>query len=340
MNRKFIKKKRMKRKYFHVYKKPMAARVESIINRKNGSIVSGISGAIQEYDYNSADNVRGYPGYIPDDKDERDYTADHHRVKSSFEKMRLSKTDRTKTPVSVDLKKWCSPVKNQKATNMCTAFAGVAMLEYYERMYYGKEIDGSVMFLYKVTRNLMLKSDDTGANLRSTMKAMVMFGVPPEKYWPFDENRINEEPTSFCYAMAMNYQAKKYIRLDNENIDRHALLKKIKVFLFKKHPLIFGTSIYFLSFLHQSGQIAYLGNEFETDGYHAMLAVGYDDRIEIKSEYSKHVSKGAIYVRNSLGENWGEKGYGWLPYDYILNGNARDWWCLLKNEWIDMDKFD
>ena len=320
----------------------MAARVESIIEKEHSACPKlddkYLYHQCKEEDVNK--NYKGYHGYIPDEKDDRDYTSEHKIVKASIAKMRLTKTDKTKTPSSVDLRKWCSKVKNQKATNMCTAFAGVAMLEYYEKMYYGKEIDGSVMFLYKVTRNLMQKCDDSGANLRSTMKAMVLFGVPPEKYWPFDENLINEEPPVFCYAMAMNYQAKKYIRLDNENISKHGLLKKIKVFLYKKHPLIFGTSLYFLSFLHVSGKIAYIGDKFDIDGYHAMLAVGYDDEMEISSEYSDHVSKGALLVRNSLGESWGDKGYGWLPYDYILSGNARDWWCLLKNEWIDIEKFD
>jgi C1A family cysteine protease len=342
MNGKFAGKKRMKRRSFHLFcKRPMAARIESIIDKKH-SPETGTGSKLyhQCFDNEIEDNFKGFPGYIPDEKDDRDYTSDHLRVKESISKMKLGRTEKIKTPEKVDLRKWCTKVKNQRGTNTCTAFAGVAMLEYYEKMYYGKEIDGSVLFLYKVTRNLMQKCDDTGANLRSTMKAMVLFGVPPEKYWPFDDDKINDEPPVFCYALAANYQAKKYMRLDADNLNKHFLLKKIKVFLYKKHPLIFGSSLYFLSFLHPSGEIAYLGDRFKPDGYHAMLAVGYDDRIEIRSEHSKHVSKGAILVRNSLGEEWGAKGYGWLPYDFILKGNARDWWCLLKNEWIDMDKFD
>jgi len=55
---------------------------------------------------------------------------------------------------------------------------------------------------------------DTGAELRDTMKAMVLFGVPPEKYWPYKISRYEEEPTPFCYAFAQSYQAVKYYRLD------------------------------------------------------------------------------------------------------------------------------
>jgi C1A family cysteine protease len=39
------------------------------------------------------------------------------------------------------------------------------------------------------------------------------------------------------------------------------------------------------------------------------------------------------------GTGWGENGYGWLPYEYVLKGLADDWWSLLKNEWVDTGKF-
>lgn len=68
--------------------------------------------------------------------------------------------------------------------------AGVGVFEYFERRAFGEHIDASRLFLYKVTRNLMQESGDTGAYIRTTMGAITLFGVPPERYWPYDISKV------------------------------------------------------------------------------------------------------------------------------------------------------
>jgi hypothetical protein len=55
------------------------------------------------------------------------------------------------------------------------------VIEYYERKAFGRHTDAFRLFLYKVTRDLIKEKGDTRAFLRTTMGAMTLFGVPPEK---------------------------------------------------------------------------------------------------------------------------------------------------------------
>ena len=125
-------------------------------------------------------------GWIPDYPDFRDYTEKTEEIKSILGLPRVLKAK--SLPVSIDLREWCSPIEDQGALGSCTAHAGAGIIEYYERKSFGRHIDASRLFLYKVTRNLMKMKGDTGAYLRTTMGAMVLFGVPPEEYWPYTDD--------------------------------------------------------------------------------------------------------------------------------------------------------
>jgi C1A family cysteine protease len=239
-----------------------------------------------------------------------------------------------------DLRQWCSPIEDQGNLNSCTAHAGVGLYEYFERRAFGKYIDGSRLFLYKVTRNMLKWEADDGAYLRTTMGAMAMFGVVPEKYWPYLEYKFNEEPSAFLYSYAQNYQALLYYRLDVQGVTREHLLERIRQHLRMGLPLIFGFTCYSSLDTADDGNIPFPDRREEVEGGHAVMAVGFDDKKEIVNcNNSKIKTKGAILIRNSWGTEWGEKGYGWLPYDYVLAGVADDWWSMTKAEWIDSGMF-
>jgi C1A family cysteine protease len=302
-------------------------------------------------------------GWLPDYPDFRDYTEETDEVRKILRpaetlagaNLRKGRTKGIATPPSaarndtarklptaVDLRQWCSPVEDQRMLGACTAHAGVGIIEYYERKAFGKYIDASRLFLYKVTRNLMKQKGDTGAYLRTTMGAMVLFGVPPEDYWPYtdDEKEFDKEPPAFCYAFAQNYQALKYYRHDPPGTSAEAALIKLKAYLSAGHPAMFGFTVYnSIEQAEESGRIPFPSAKEKIEGGHAIAAVGYDDKMKIRNKFGGVETTGALLIRNSWGKAWGEKGYGWLPYEYVLRELAQDFWSVLKKEWIDTGAF-
>jgi len=240
----------------------------------------------------------------------------------------------------IDLSKWCSPIEDQGGLGSCTAHAGVGLYEYYERKAFGRHIDASRLFLYKATRNLLKWTGDDGAYLRSTMAAMALFGLPPEKYWPYNESTYNDEPSAFMYSYAKNFKALLYYRLDANGVKGQVLLNSIKDSLRNCLPMIFGFTCFTSLDQADDGKIPFPDKNEEVDGGHAVMAVGFDDNMKIVNpNNNKIVSMGAIKIRNSWSSLWGESGYGWLPYDYVLSGIADDWWSMTKAEWIDTKQF-
>jgi C1A family cysteine protease len=290
--------------------------------------------------------IRRATGWLRDYPDFRDYTPEHESIAPLLKQAKIPSAEKAtaKTlPTSMDLRQWFPPVENQLTIGSCTANAGVGLVEYFEKRAFGKHTDASRLFLYKVTRRLLSLTGDSGAFLRGTMGALALFGVPPEEFWPYTDDAVkfDEEPPAFCYSFAQNYQAIKYFRLDPPGYPADKVLTRIKTTIAGGLPVMFGFSVYSSIWdAKESGHIFYPGANESQDGGHAIVAAGYDDDLVIVNPGVKGPkTKGAFLIRNSWGEEWGDKGYGWLPYEYVLKGLADDWWSLVKSEWIDTGQF-
>ena len=296
-------------------------------------------------------------GWLRDLPDFRDYTpdkgeiAEKHKARGQRKSVRMMLTDASaaaplgpdKLPTAAaSLRPYFSPIEDQGALGSCTANAGVGLVEYFERRAFGKHVDASRLFLYKTTRDLLHWTGDTGAYLRSTMQALVLFGVPPEEYCRYVIANFDIEPSAFCYAFAANYQTLTYYRYDPPSTPKPTLLNRIKTNIAAGLPSMFGFTVYssYSQTNSNGGAFPFPTAGENVAGGHAVVAMGYDDGKQItNASPGGPTTTGALQIRNSWGTGWGDGGYGWLPFEYVLRGLAVDWWSLLKQEWIDTGNF-
>jgi C1A family cysteine protease len=291
-------------------------------------------------------------GWLPPVYDPRDYTptapqlaAVRDRLQEKLKKHKV--TAFSAPPTSVDLRQWCSPIEDQGQLGSCTAHAAVGVVEYFERRAFGKHLDGSRLFVYKATRNLIGVTGDTGAWLRNAMGALVMCGVPEERHWMYTDSQtdFDKEPPPFVYAVADNFESTKYFAHDplSGNVAPAAIVASVKKHLAAGIPSMFGFWGYESFDSGDAPGHIPLPTPLELAGDpawgHAIVAIGYDDKKKITNTASNKTTTGAFLIRNSWGTTWGAAGYGWMPYDYVLKRVAMDFWSLIDMEYVDCDQF-
>ena len=238
---------------------------------------------------------------------------------------------------SIDNRKWCSPVRDQGELGSCTAFMATGMYEYMCKRGHRKYIQLSPLFTYKTTRWLMHLEGDTGAYIRSALGSLVIYGTPPEEYYPYRIDRFDRVPDTLNTGFAQSFQALKYFRLDKGIPSDQTLVDRMKEYIAKGFCLGFGFTVFesFEEAERNGGFISYPKPDEEVLGGHAVFIVGYDNM----------AGKDHFIFKNSWGPDWGEKGFGFIPASYFIQQEdmdaplADDIWAITKYEWLELGQF-
>lgn len=241
-------------------------------------------------------------GYIPDIRDFRDhiYTAPSEHLLA--------------LPSSVDLRPQCPPIEDQGQLGSCTSFAVGAAIRYARKKEGLPDFVTSHLFLYYNSRAMEgTVNSDAGAQIRDVVKSANRQGDCPESEWPYNISQFTVKPPAQCYADALKDRALSYQRVQQS-------LSQMKACLASGYVFVAGISVY-ESFesdeVAKTGMVPMPQPGEQLLGGHAICVVGFNDATQ------------KFTCKNSWSSSWGDQGYFYLDYQYLLNaGLASDFWVI------------
>lgn len=217
-------------------------------------------------------------------------------------------------PSRADVRTILSPVEDQLALGSCTANAATSLMESFMIRSGKQYVDLSRLYLYWSTRTRVEDTpatDDSGCELRDVMKALARYGVCTEASWPYDISKMADTPPPECDMEAAKHKILHYRTATT--------LFSIKHCLANGYALIGGFSVpqnMISDECAATGVVKLPMPDEQIVGGHAVLFVGYDDTSEM------------LIFQNSWSTSWGNNGFGYLPYGFVEQGLADDFWCL------------
>lgn len=221
----------------------------------------------------------------------------------------------TTLPKSLDLRRNFPAIKNQGPVGACTCFAIAGVYEYILGMRGNRETLSEKYLYYNArvyaNRRLGVPDEnivDAGSSYYDAFKSLGEVGISTNVLCPYGNGENpNERPSDAAYEDGKT-------RLVTEARNVRIQEKDIKSALNEGYPVMFSAKL-FDSFASTSSGFVPMPSEdeirnektLEVHSSHAMVICGYSDKDKV------------FIVRNSWGTSFGDGGYCYMPYSYVLN---------------------
>lgn len=221
------------------------------------------------------------------------------------------------------------PVYDQGNLGSCVGNAISTMMSYTRRV-----VPRSRLFIYYEARRLINETqNDAGCYIRDGIKVITNLGAPRERYWPYIEEKVFEDPWEMADRDAAKRKIFLYARLNTREDFRNCIAEG--------YPFTIGFAVYnsFGSRTASKHGIQPLPKSGEyMQGGHAVLVIGYNSNFKGTQWAQEAMAAGVpeadipndvYYVRNSWGEDWGRQGDFVIDARYLESTNlAADAWTI------------
>jgi len=217
-------------------------------------------------------------------------------------------------PPSVDFSNLVPYVADQSELGSCASEAACYLMKIWEMKQQPSSaqrpailpFDPSPMFQYWNAR-VLVEGDpvdqDTGTTIYDSISATKRYGICSLTSWAYDISKFAVQPPENCYLEAAKHKSSSLFAIPQQ-------LTSLKSYLSQRIPIMAGFQLY-QSFqsdaVAASGMVPLPGPNEPYLGGHALVLVAYDD------------AKSLFKFVNSYSGSWGQSGFGYFPYAYVLN---------------------
>lgn len=196
-----------------------------------------------------------------------------------------------------DGQNWVSPIKDQENCGSCVAFATVGVLETQYKissLFPNFNIKLSPQHLFSCGGG----SCENGWRSEKAARFVQRYGIPDEACMPYQSGSLGRDVT--CNATCKDANQRLVTISDYTSPTRGFQNVQAVKRALQQGPVVTNMKV-FPDFVAYAGGV-YKHTTGGVLGGHAISIVGYDDE------------KQAYIIRNSWGESWGEKGFGYVAY--------------------------